>query len=83
MELLNILMENEGIQSYLNENQEILEAGTEMFNEFPQELKSYIQENLNQFIDESVEKTLENIVVFTEAAVHQFLDEVTNQMVVA
>lgn len=78
MQLLNVLLEDEGIQKYLNENEQEIVQKTEMFNNFPQDVKNYIQENLEEFIVKGdLKQTYQNMVSFTESAVVSFLEDLT------
>jgi hypothetical protein len=80
MQYLATLMEHEGIQRLLNENeQQILEA-SQILGQFPQTVKDYIYENLSDFIGSDVQETYNNIVTFTEAAVVQHVDGLTDIM---
>lgn len=78
---LKKLMENEVVQNLVTEGEEMIVAANDMFGEFPQIVKDYVNEHLDMFVGESVKDTFSNIVVFVESAVQQFLDETTNQMI--
>lgn len=78
---LDTLMKNDIVQNLVTENEEIITSGAEVFGEFPQVVKDYVLEHLNTFLDADVKTTFENIKVFTEASVSQFMDELSDQMV--
>jgi len=80
MELLNVLLENETMQADVQSHEaEILEA-TEIYNTFPQELKTHINENIENFLGADVQETYENMKSFVEGAVFQLLHEMTDQI---
>lgn len=81
LKCLDKLMQNEVVQNLVTENEEIITSGSALLGEYPQVVKDYVLEHLETFIGEDVKSTYENIVVFTEASVSQFIDELTNQMV--
>ena len=74
-------MENEVVQNMVTEGEEMIVAANDMLGEFPQVVKNYVNENIDTFIGADIKETFSNIVIFTESAVQQFLDETTNQMV--
>ena len=74
-------MENEVVQNMVTEGEEMIIAADNMLGEFPQVVKNYVNENIDTFIGADIKETFSNIVIFTESAVQQFLDETTNQMV--
>ena len=78
---LKKLMENEVVQNMVTEGEEMIIAANDMLGEFPQVVKNYVNENIDTFIGADIKETFSNIVIFTESAVQQFLDETTNQMV--
>ncbi len=78
---LKKLMENEVVQNMVTEGEEMIIAADNMLGEFPQVVKNYVNENIDTFIGADIKETFSNIVIFTESAVQQFLDETTNQMV--
>ena len=81
MELLNVLLENEGMQKAVQESEtQILEAA-EVYTQFPAELKTHINENLEAFLGEDVKDTYANMKNFVEGAVFQLLHEMTDTLV--
>lgn len=81
MSLLQALMESEELTSYVAENEEILEAAEDVLLEFPKALKSYINENLNEFIEpDDLDATYENIVTFVEAGTARFITEIVDML---
>lgn len=81
MKLLSTLLENEGINEFLTENQGEIFAASEALGTLPQTIKNYIAENMEDFIGEDVKETYANMVVFTESAVSQYMHELCNQIV--
>lgn len=81
MELLNVLLENEGMQKSIQEQEEQILEAAETYTQFPQELKTHIQENLEAFIGEDVQETYANMKNFVEGAVFQLLHEMTDALV--
>lgn len=81
MELLQALLENEVSQQYLNENSELILAASEVFAEFPQVIRDYIRENLDDFIEPGdLEATRENMIIFTDSAVSTLLEELSGMI---
>jgi len=78
---LDTLMKNDIVQNLVTENEEIIVSGAAVLGEYPQVVKDYVLEHLDTFIDEDVKTTFENIKVFTEASVSQFMSELSDQMV--
>jgi len=82
MELLQTLFEDEKVQSYINSQNDQILKGAGLFSEFPKVIKEYVINNLSQFVDTQDTKiTHENICIFTEAAVHQFLSDISDCIV--
>lgn len=82
MSLLSVLMENEGIQTYISENEEVVMEASQALAQFPQVVKDAIYQSLGSLVVEGdVKATYEKMVVFTESAVMHYMDELTNQMV--
>ena len=80
MKLLSTLLENEGIASYLTENENLIMEASQNLAMFPQVIKNYIAENMQDFIGSNVNETYANMVVFTESAVSQYMHELCNQI---
>lgn len=77
MELLQTLLESEDFQSYLKEEDEILEAAQDVLLEFPKSLKYYMMEHLDLFIDpNSLDATRENMIEFVESGTEIFIKEI-------
>jgi len=80
MELMNVLLENENMQATVQSKEtEIMEAA-QVYTDFPQEIKTHINENIEQFIGEDIKETYDNIKSFTEGAVFQLLHEMSDQL---
>lgn len=80
MQYLQTLMENSGIQKFLQENEEMILEGSQKLSEFPQTVKDHVYANLNEFVGETPKETYDNIVIFTESAVSQFMNELVDNM---
>ena len=78
MECLQVVLEDEGMQTYLQENEAVILEATEEFHQFPQTVKDYVTENLEEFIGTDVNETFANIVEFTKNAGYQHLCEVVS-----
>ena len=77
MELLQQVFESDEFQSYLTENDEILEAAQDVVLEFPKSLKYYMLEHLDLFlVPNDLDATYNNMVEFVEAGTEQFIKEI-------
>lgn len=77
MELLQQVFESDEFQSYLTENDEILEAAQDVVLEFPKSLKYYMLEHLDLFIvPNDLDATYNNMVEFVEAGTERFIKEI-------
>lgn len=81
MKCLNALFENEAIQTYVDSNEMSILESTQAFHEFPEAVKSFIVENLSDFIGDDVEETYENIKTFAENSAFQYLHELCSAAV--
>jgi len=75
MKCLTALFENEEIQNYVDGNQDTILEATELFHQFPEQVKVFVIENLDDFIGDDVDETFENIAVFAENSAYQYLHE--------
>ena len=83
MKLLSVLLEDEGMQSTVQANEgQILEAA-QVYETFPQELKSHMESNLENFMGADVQETYSNMKSFVEGAVFQLLHELSDGIAVA
>jgi hypothetical protein len=81
MQVLQTLLENEGIQTLLSNNEDMVYEATGIFNEFPQVVKDHITANLDSFIvPGNIQETYNNMVEFTRSSVTCLLDELTEAM---
>jgi ApbE superfamily uncharacterized protein (UPF0280 family) len=78
MDKLNALMESEEMKVFVESNQEMIDETAKATEEFTESLKDYVLNNPEVFIDSTVENIQKNIRIFSEAAVCQFLTEVTS-----
>ena len=76
MSRLEQLFESEEFKNYYAENEDILEAAQDVIFELPKSLKSYILENLDEFIEDNASQTYENIVNFVDSATCNFIHEI-------
>lgn len=75
---IRTLLENESIQGVLQENEEAINKVQERIENFPERLKTYVAENIEEFISPDLETTFKNIRTFAEAAQAQYIAEVTS-----
>ena len=81
MELLQQLFESDEFQSYLKEDDEILEAAQDVVLEFPKSLKHYMLENLKLFmVPNDLDATYKNMVEFVETGTEVFMREICSQL---
>lgn len=80
MEILENLLNDETMKQYLESQEESILGGAQAFHEFPQVIKDYVQENLDQFIGKTVKETYDNIVQFTETAALQYLSDIVESI---
>lgn len=79
MEMLQVLLEDEGVQNLITENEDVIIPASNVFHEFPQVVKDYIQENLDEFIvPGDLKATYENMVTFSASAAANMLNELTD-----
>ena len=79
MEMLTTFLENEGVQTLINDNEKAILESAVLFHSYPQVVKDYIQENLDQFIvPGNLEATYNNMVAFTESTVMSLLEELSS-----
>ena len=76
MECLQVLLEDKGMQTLLQEKEVDIIGGAEAFHQFPQVVKDYVMENLDDFVGATVEETHQNIIEFTETAAFQYLNDI-------
>lgn len=77
MEKLQALMESEEMNTFFENNQELIIETTQMTEAFTDTIKDYVFNNPEVFMDGKVENIAKNIRIFSEAAMCQFLTEVT------
>lgn len=77
MDKLNALLETEEFQLMQENNQELIESVTNETIDFVDVLKGYVHDNPEIFIEADVEDMKKNVRIFAEAAMNQFLVEVT------
>lgn len=78
MSQIKSLLENESIQDVLQENEELVNAIEERISAFPEKLKEYVAENIEEFLAPDLETTVKNIRTFSEVSQAQFIAEVTS-----
>lgn len=77
MSEIQALLENENVQTFITENEEILTETEQAVQDFGKVLKSFVLSHPEEFVAENTEETFKNIRVFSEVATAQFLQEVT------
>jgi len=77
MEKLQALMETEEMNLFLENNQELINETAQAAESFQDTIKDYVVNNPEVFMDAHVENIAKNIRIFSEAAMCQFLTEVT------
>ena len=70
-------MESEEMIRFTENNQEVINETAQATESFTVEIRDYVVKNPEIFMDSKVENIEKNIRIFTEAAVCQFLTEVT------
>jgi hypothetical protein len=75
-QLLDAIFESESMQTYIEENEDIVLGINEIFSNFPAEVEKHVNENLSDFIGTTVHETHENIKEFTAVACSTFLNEI-------
>jgi hypothetical protein len=84
MRALKILLEDEGVQSFIDENEDMLVQGSGVMLEFADVIQEEVMNNLNEFVEPGdLNQTIKNIKVFTENAVASFADTLTTEMACA
>jgi len=78
MSQIKSLLENESIQGVLQENEEIVNDVQGKIEMFPERLKNYVAENIEEFLSPDLETTFKNIRTFSEVAQAQYVAEVTS-----
>ena len=76
---LELLLEDEAMQTLVNEHEEVITEGAEKLMEFMDVVKEEVMAHPERFIEPGdVKATYENVRIFTEAAVASYLDQVTD-----
>ena len=75
-QLLDTIFESNSMQTYIEENEDVVLGINEIFSSFPAEVENHINENLSDFIGTTVQETHENIKDFTVVACSTFLNEI-------
>jgi molybdopterin-guanine dinucleotide biosynthesis protein len=78
MQFINALLESEETKTLISENEQIVNDTVGAAEGFKEELKTFVLANPGEFVAESLAETIKNINVFVEAAVAQYLTEVTS-----
>lgn len=79
--ILSTLLENEGIQSYLNAKEDAIYEGAKVFHEYPQKIKDYMMEHLDSFIvPGDIKATYTRMSNFVETSVRQILEELCTEI---
>lgn len=78
MSQIKALLENEAVQSTLQDNEDVVNLVQERIEGFPNRLKEYVSENIEEFLSPDLETTYKNIRTFAEVAQAQYIAEVTS-----
>jgi hypothetical protein len=79
MSRVKALLEDQELSSILSENEAILEQSTAEFNEWFEVMTTFVTENIEEFLDESLDETKKNVYTFATFATSQFLAETANR----
>lgn len=81
MEALQIVLEDEGIQSLIDKNSDAIMESSDVLVQFSDIVKEYVMENLEQFVEPGdLASTHENIKIYTESAVSCYANELSEQL---
>lgn len=84
MEALQLLLEDEGIQKLIDEQEEAILSSSGLLVEFTDVVKEEVMSNLDEFIvPGDLGATYENIKVFTEASVSSFANSLSEELAAA
>ena len=72
------LLESEETRSILSENQELLTEAVGNVAEWYGILNTYISENIEEFLEDTLEETTKNVYTFSTFATKQYLNEVSS-----
>lgn len=78
MEKLNALMESDEMKTLVEQNQEMINEISESAAAFAESIKEYVVTNPEIFMEAEVEDIKKNIRIFAEAAMAQFMTEITS-----
>jgi len=78
MDILESIAQDEEMQNYMVENEEVLTLIDEESNMFGEKIKGFILAHPEEFLAESVDETKKNILTFTEMATVQYMKEMTS-----
>ena len=79
MQLLSLLVENEGIQNYIAENGDNIDEASQIYLDLPSALKEFIYENLEDFIvPNNIDETRNNIRDFVAVSSVNMLTDLCN-----
>jgi len=73
MECLQAVLENEYISNYIDKNERKIYEMTSKFHAFPEIVKQYVVENLDDFVGDDLNETYENIKSFVSNSVFQYM----------
>lgn len=77
MEKLQAIMESEEMGLFVENNQELINEVGQATEHFGNVIHDYVLNNPDVFIEANIEDMAKNIRIFSEAAMAQFLTEVT------
>ena len=80
MDCLKVLLDDTGMQTFLEQHETSIIDGANAFHEYPQQLKDHIVENLQDFVAPTLDETYENMVKFVETAAFQYLTDIVDSI---
>jgi hypothetical protein len=82
MELLQEFFnpQNVKVHNYVEEQSEHIAKGVQSFYNFPNEIREFVEANLDRFMGETATETHLNIKEFTSAAVKEFLEIIVDDI---
>lgn len=72
---IDALMESEEMQSFVENNTQLIEESVAATHDYGKTLKAFVLENFQEFVGANLEETYKNIRLFTEVATMTFINE--------
>ena len=84
MEALQVLLEDEGIQTLIDEQEGVILESSELLVEFTDVIKEEVMNNLEKFVNPGdLGATYDNIKTFTESAIASFANSLSEELAAA